>query len=100
MYKGLISYCAILFTPITIPKATKGTMTVNILFVWLLNSKAEIAPVQRPIIMLPQYIEIYGAIFEEGILPKSACFNNSPKLEPMETSAPTYTNKASIPKTN
>jgi len=37
MYSGVMSYWAILFTAITISKATKGTITVNIFFVLLVN---------------------------------------------------------------
>src|SRR5690554_8104311 len=82
------------------PKATKGKTTVKSSCLFLERLNALTAPAQRPIIILPQYIEIYGAISEEEKPPNSSDFNNSPKLLPIATSTPTYIKIASIPKTS
>src|SRR5690606_3638653 len=83
-----------------IPKAIIGRIMVNNNCLFLVRLNALSAPAQRPIIMLPQYIEILGAISDEDNPPNSDDFSNSPKLLPIPTSTPTYINIANIPKTN
>src|SRR5437868_7061874 len=95
-----MSDLASMFTPMITPNATRGTTNCKIAFVCFVNLNALIAPVHRPIIKLPQYTEIYFADSEADIDPNAFCFNNSPRLLPMATSTPTYTNMASMPSTN
>src|SRR5688500_20171160 len=60
------------------------------------------APVQRPIIRLPQYREIYLEILlssRPASVRYPGVFNNAPKLLSMVTSTPTYTKIPSIPYT-
>src|SRR5690606_4094381 len=64
------------------------------------NLKTLIAPAQRPIIRLPQYIEMYGAICDDSCAPNSGNFKSSPRLLPIATSTPTYVKIANIPKTS
>ena len=50
---------------------------------------APIEPAKRPIIKLPQYSDIYGAISDSLNEPNSGVFNNEPMLLCIVTSVPT-----------
>src|SRR5262245_38105737 len=82
------------------PNAMIGTNSINTCRVDFLKSNTEMAPVHRPIIKLPQYMEMNGAACEDWYPPKSGCFNNSLRLLTIVTSTPTYTKMPSMPSTN
>ena len=57
-----MSFWASVLTPIMTPKAISGTTIKSIDFKFLEGLNTLMAPAQRPIIKLPQYIETNGAI--------------------------------------
>ena len=75
-----MSWFAKELTPMITPKAIIGTKIINNFFCKPDTENAAIEPAQRPIIKLPQYIEIYGAISAACKPPNAGCFNNSDKL--------------------
>src|SRR5690554_6391885 len=82
------------------PNATKVKTTVKSSRLFYETLNALTAPAQRPIIILPQYIEIQAPISEDEKPPNSSSFTNSPRLLQIATSTPTYLKIASIPNTN
>ena len=77
--------------------AKNGVMICIINLVVLLKLKTVNAPVQRPIIKLPQYKDIKCEILVWSIPFISGICKSAPKLLCMVTSTPTYTKIATMP---
>ena len=96
----LMSCPASVLTPNTSKNASTGAIARAAIFTGFLRSNTKTAPDQRPIIRLPQYMEMNGAISAAEYPPNSGLERSSPMLLPMATSTPTYANKAISPRTN